>query len=54
MAGYLRDFDWSIPLTLGNQKFPTTTMEIEEPDGTVKKRQVFVDSKGNYYEVKSS
>lgn len=54
MAEYLRDFDWSIPLTLGNQKFPTTTMGIEEPDGTVKKRQVFVDSKGNYYEVKSS
>lgn len=53
MAGYLRDFDWSIPLTLGNQKFPTTTMGIEEPDGTVKKRQVFVDSKGNYYGVEN-
>lgn len=52
MAGYLRDFDWSIPLTLGNQKFPTTTMGIEEPDGTVKKRQVFADSKGNYYGMK--
>lgn len=53
MAGYLRDFDWSIPLTLGNQKFPTTTMGIEEPDGTVKKRQVFIDSKGNYYGVEN-
>ena len=51
MAGYLRDFDWGIPLTLDNQEFPTTTMGIEEPDGTVKKRQVFVDSKGNYYGV---
>lgn len=51
MANYVRKFDWSNPIFIGDKEFPTTLFSVEDNENNIKQRRVGANAQGEYFTI---